>query len=114
MNECVERGQGFTGIQLVSAGKFLPAPGYLFSYWLVAGRNEQGGLLSCDVHAARAVSAFQTKLSTACSEINLRQGCVIGCIRYCIVALLMGTNRLRCAVTDHILSSSNARKRYTA
>ena len=24
--ECVERGQGFTGIQLVSAGKFLPAP----------------------------------------------------------------------------------------
>ena len=40
---------------------------YLFSYWLVAARNERVGLLSCEVHVAHAVSAFQTKLSTASS-----------------------------------------------
>ena len=33
----------------------------------MAGRNGRGSLLSCEVHVAHAVSAVQTKLSTASS-----------------------------------------------
>ena len=41
------------------------------------GRNERGGLFlfSGEVHATHAVSAFQTKLSTA-SSVNLQLICV--------------------------------------
>ena len=54
-------------------------PWYLFSYWLVAGTlllvlrigiNERGGLISCEVHVAHAISALQTKLSTAVLVCN--------------------------------------------
>ena len=60
---------------------------YLFSYWLEAGRNERGGLLSWEVPVAHAVSAFQTKLSTA-SSVNAQifvTDCVIGWIIYRII-----------------------------
>ena len=45
----------------------------------MAGRNERGGLFSSEVHAAHAVSAFQTKLSTA-SSVTLQ---LIICDRLC-------------------------------
>lgn len=49
--------------------------GYSFSFWLVAGRNERGGVLSDEVHVARAVSAFQAKLSTA-SRLSVKMNCI--------------------------------------
>ena len=40
----------------------------------MAERNERGGMLSCEVHVVHAVSAFQTKLSTA-RRVNVQLIC---------------------------------------
>ena len=55
---------------------FLQENFYLVLVFVLArGRkNGQGGLFSCEVHAAHAVSAFQTKLSTA-SSVNVQFIC---------------------------------------
>ena len=74
----------YRGLEIVSNGGrgsqeynlFLQANFYLVLVFVLArGRkNGQGGLFSCEVHAAHAVSAFQTKLSTA-SSFNLQLVC---------------------------------------